>query len=280
MIRHSIFILTAAAILLASDLTLATELTVSTHTAAPAGFSVNSHLIQGERDAILVDAQFTLSEAAQVVQLVQSSGKQLKYIIVTHGHPDHFFGLEVLQHAFPDARIVATDAVIADIQDYGPKAIARWKPVFKEQIRDSFLTPKPINSTSLFLEGNEIQLLTMDGGESAHATVLWIPSTQALLTGDLTYNKVHLWLRENRPQGWLAILDRFEQLQPLAVYPGHGAPGGPNVIAADREYIETFVAATAVPATKEQAIAALKSKYSDYALPVVVEFSVGGRLEK
>ena len=280
MIPHSIAAVAAAAILLASELTSAAELSVRTHTAAPAGFSVNSHLIQGERDAILVDAQFTLSEAERVVKLVQDSGKRLKYIVVTHGHPDHFFGLEVLQRAFPDARVVATEAVIADIQDYGPKAIARWKPVFKEQIPDSFIVPTPVHSTSLFLEGNEIQLLTMDGGESAHATVLWIPSTQALLTGDLAYSNVHLWLRENRPQGWLAILDRFERLQPRAVYPGHGAPGGSELISANREYIEAFVAATAAPASKEQAIAALKSRYADYALPVVVEFSVGGRLEQ
>jgi hypothetical protein len=34
----------------------AAELTVTTHSASAAGFMVNSHLIAGERDAILLDA--------------------------------------------------------------------------------------------------------------------------------------------------------------------------------------------------------------------------------
>ncbi len=277
--RFSAVLASALLMLLMSGQALAGQLTVTTHTAAPAGFSVNSHLIQGEREAILVDAQLTLSEAAKVVEMVQGSGKQLKYIVVTHGHPDHFFGLGVLQQAFPTARIVATKAVIADIQDYGPRAIERWKPVFKDEIPDTFVTPAPVDATSLFVEGNEIQLLTMDGGESPHATVLWIPSTKALLTGDLTYNNVHLWLRENRPEGWLEILDRFERLYPLSVHPGHGPTAGPELMEANRGYIHAFVAATATPATKEEAAAKLKSRFADYALPVIVDFSVAGRLE-
>jgi len=273
------FVLAGALLALAGSIpALASELTVQTYTAAPGGFSVNSHLIQGERDAILVDAQFTLSEAAKVAEMVRSSGKQLKYIVVTHGHPDHFFGLGVLQQAFPQARVVATPAVIADIRDYGPRAIERWKPVFKDEIPDSFVTPAPLDATSLFIEGNEIQLLSMDGGESAHATVLWIPTTRALLTGDLTYHDVHLWLRENRPEGWLAILDRFAQLHPVSVYPGHGPVGGPELIDANRAYIQAFVAATAPPATKDEAAATLKAQFADYALPVIVDFSVAGRL--
>jgi glyoxylase-like metal-dependent hydrolase (beta-lactamase superfamily II) len=270
--------LVAAALSLAAAHAVAAELTVTTYTASPAGFSASSHLIQGERDAILVDAQFTSSEAAKLAEAVRSSGKRLTTILVTHGHPDHFFGLGVLQREFPQARIVATQPVIADIQEYGPQAIARWKPVLKDEIPDSFVTPQPTDATSLFIEGKEIQLLAMDGGESAHTTVLWIPRTRALIAGDLAYNQVHLWLRENRPEGWLAILDRFERLQPAAVYPGHGPAGGPELIAQNRAYIEAFLAATAAPATKADAGAALKAQYPAYALPVIVDFSVAGRL--
>lgn len=270
-------LLAAAALSCALSLSAA-ELTVTTYTASEAGFLVNSHLIAGEHDAILVDAQFLRSEAGKATEWVKASGKHLKYIFVTHGHPDHFFGLEVLQREFPDARIVADSAVIPDIQAVGPKAIAFWKPTFKDEIPDSFVTPQPVNATSLFVDGQEIQLLRFGPGESPHATVLWIPATQALLTGDLTYNKVHLWLRENRPEEWLAILDRLQGLQPASVYPGHGQDGGPEIIAADREYIGALLAATAPPATKQQAIATLKSRYPDYALPMIVEFSVSGRL--
>lgn len=257
----------------------AAELTVTTHSASLAGFMVNSHLIAGERDAILVDAQFIRSEAAKAIQMVKESGKNLKYILVTHGHPDHFFWLEDFQNAFPDARIVAAGDVIPDIESYGPKAIAMWKPVFKDEIPDSFVTPMPVNSTSLFLDGQEIQLHSLKDGESAHATAVWIPGSRALIAGDLAYNNVHLWLRENRLESWLALLDRLEKLKPATVYPGHGPVGGPEVLAADREYIQAFIAATAPPATKEEAMAKLKAAYPDYALPVIIEYSVAGRIK-
>jgi glyoxylase-like metal-dependent hydrolase (beta-lactamase superfamily II) len=264
--------------LLAAPHARAAGLTVTTYSASPAGFSVNSHLIAGEREAILVDAQFTLSEAARAVEHVQRSGKQLKLILVTHGHPDHFFGLGLFQKAFPDARIVATPEVIADIRDYAPKAIARWKPVFGDEIPDAFVVPEPITTTRLELEGHEIQLLAADRGESAHATLVWIPGSRALVTGDLAYGKVHLWLAENRPEGWREIIERLEQLQPVTVYPGHGAAGGVALLAENRAYIEAFVAATAPPATREQAIADLKARYADYGLPVILDFSVPARI--
>jgi glyoxylase-like metal-dependent hydrolase (beta-lactamase superfamily II) len=264
--------------LAATSPAVAADLTVTTYSASPAGFAVNSHLIAGERDAILVDAQFTLSEAARAVDFVKASGKQLKYILVTHGHPDHFFGLGLFQQAFPDARIVARPEVIDDIRDYGPKAIARWKPVFKDEIPDTFVVPQPITTDRLDLEGNSIRLLAADGGESAHATAVWVPGARALLTGDLAYNRVHLWLTENRPDGWLEILERFEQLEPLAVYPGHGPAGDARVLADNRAYIDAFLTATAPPATKDAAIATLKARYAEYALPVILDFSVPGRI--
>jgi glyoxylase-like metal-dependent hydrolase (beta-lactamase superfamily II) len=256
----------------------ATDLKVSTYSASAAGFAVNSHLIEGEREAILVDAQFALSEAAKAVEQVRRSGKRLKLILVTHGHPDHFFGLQLFRDAFPDARIVARPEVIADIEDYGPKAIARWKPVFKDEIPDTFIVPEPITDDRLTLEGKEIRLLSADQGESAHATVLWIPSIRALITGDVSYGKVHLWLAENRPEGWQEILRRLEELRPVSVYTGHGVNGDGSVLARNREYIDAFLAATAPPATKEQAIEALKAKYDDYALPVILDFSVPARI--
>jgi glyoxylase-like metal-dependent hydrolase (beta-lactamase superfamily II) len=98
------------------------------------------------------------------------------------------------------------------------------------------------------------------------------------LLADLTYNNVHLWLGENRPEGWLEILDRFQRLHPVSVYPGHGPSGGPELIAVNRAYIGAFVAATAAPATKEEAAAKPKTQFADCALPVIVDFSVAGRL--
>lgn len=75
-------------------------------------FPVTSTLITGEKDAVLVDAQFSVNDAKNLVKIIQDSGKSLKYIVITAGDPDYYFGLEPLVQAFPDAKVIATPEVV------------------------------------------------------------------------------------------------------------------------------------------------------------------------
>ena len=83
-----------------------TKLTTQVFAGSQNGFDVTSTLIAGDKEAILVDAQFTLAEAHRVVAMVLDSKKTLTTVYITHGHPDHYFGLEVIKAAFPKAKIV------------------------------------------------------------------------------------------------------------------------------------------------------------------------------
>src|SRR2546425_794101 len=69
-------------------------------------------LIYGERDAVLVDALFTVEQAHSLGEWVEAHGKHLTTIYLTHGHGDHFFGLGALLERFPTARALATPAVV------------------------------------------------------------------------------------------------------------------------------------------------------------------------
>src|SRR4051794_17806625 len=79
------------------------RLTTTVYTASPAGFLVNSTLVAGDKDAILIDAQFDLADAHRLVAMILESRKNLTTVYITHFHPDHYFGLVVLQQAFPRA---------------------------------------------------------------------------------------------------------------------------------------------------------------------------------
>jgi glyoxylase-like metal-dependent hydrolase (beta-lactamase superfamily II) len=71
------------------------------------GYDVNSTMIIGEKDMLVIDPQFSLSEAHKLAAEILESKKNLAVIYSTHPHPDHLFGLAVLKQAFPDAKIVA-----------------------------------------------------------------------------------------------------------------------------------------------------------------------------
>jgi glyoxylase-like metal-dependent hydrolase (beta-lactamase superfamily II) len=58
-------------------------------------------LITAERDAVLIDAALTPDDAEGVVEWIRATGKHLTTIYITHGHGDHFFGLNTIIAAFP-----------------------------------------------------------------------------------------------------------------------------------------------------------------------------------
>src|SRR6185369_2697939 len=84
------------------------KLTLTVHTGhGQVGYDVNSTLISGEKDLIVIDPQFSLSEAHKLAAEILESKKNLTTIYITHPHPDHLFGLAVLHQAFPEAKILA-----------------------------------------------------------------------------------------------------------------------------------------------------------------------------
>src|SRR5260370_20257822 len=72
---------------------------------------ISSTLISGKRDAVLVDTAITVDQNQKLVDWIAHSGKNLTAIYATHGHCDHFFGVNTIQKKFPKARLVATTEV-------------------------------------------------------------------------------------------------------------------------------------------------------------------------
>ena len=60
--------------------------------------------------------------------MVKNSKRTLKVIFITHAHPDHFLGLDVLADAFPDAEITA---VAEAIKENGPTLCGRMRTILK-----------------------------------------------------------------------------------------------------------------------------------------------------
>src|SRR6266852_448301 len=90
---------------------------------------ISSTLISGERDAVLVDTFITVEQNRALADWVAASGKNLTTIYATHGHGDHFFGVNTIQLRFPNARFVASREAISVMggQLSPPVLEAFWK---------------------------------------------------------------------------------------------------------------------------------------------------------
>lgn len=221
-------------------------LTVEVLRTSAGSLHVNSALIMGEREAVLVDPPFTLADAHRVAAMVLDSGRMLTHIFVTHDHPDHFFAMQVLAEAFPDARIVAHPVVVADIWRSLPFKVVRWSPGLGANGPAYPSAPQALAEDHIMLEGHELRVLGPMQGDHVHSTALWVPDIRALLPGDLVFNEVHLWLGEHDAAAvtrWSESVGQLLALNPAIVVAGHARPGLPDDVsglAFTRDYLAAW----------------------------------------
>src|SRR5580700_3496074 len=92
-------------------------------------FSVNSVIVEGDHEVMLVDAQLTKTSAERVLQEIKETKKPLSTIYITHEHADHFLGLEVFREAYPGVRIIANSAVTDRINKVYQEKVDKWKKI-------------------------------------------------------------------------------------------------------------------------------------------------------
>jgi glyoxylase-like metal-dependent hydrolase (beta-lactamase superfamily II) len=204
-------------------------------------------LLYGERDAVLVDTLLGQAENTELADWIASKGKTLRTIYITHGHPDHFFGLKLLMERFPEARAYAPPQVVAMMNRFvAPEMIANLKKRWPGQLPVELIAAEVLDSKSFELEGHEIHVIDTGHTDTDDTTALHVPSLDLVIAGDAVYNETHSFLFESDHAGrlaWLQAIDKIAALNPRAVIVGHGplAPdNSPRHIDATRQYIRDF----------------------------------------
>jgi glyoxylase-like metal-dependent hydrolase (beta-lactamase superfamily II) len=192
---------------------------------------VASVIITGKTDAVLIDAQWTLSNAHRVVAEILETGKYLKTIYVTHAHPDHYFGLGPIAGAFPEARVIALPDVARIINKQFFGKIEHWEEVIgKINVPRKAVNIEPITENYFELEGQRIEIIPQVMGDLRYNSVVWIPSIKTFYGSDVLFNQAHPFTCEvtaEERELWIQEIERFEALGAEVVIPGHQKPGMP-----------------------------------------------------
>jgi len=221
-------------------------LSIQRFTSSEPGAWSNSYLISGESEAILFDVFMLHSDATQIADRITKSGKTLKTVMISHAHPDHFMGLDVITEHFPHAQVVSTQNVVADITSDGPWIFSMLQGKLGPEGPTRLVIPEVLAEPVLNIECMQLEVVEFGEGESKHIAAVHIPSLKALLSADLVYNDAHLYLQERHLESWLTRLDELEVFAKdkiLTIYPGHGSGAGLELIAHTREYLHDFVEA-------------------------------------
>src|SRR5215469_4556562 len=215
-------------------------LRVHTYTAPDDGWAVNTHFVELRTQLIAIDAQYMIPYAKEALAYAATLGKPITRLYVTHYHPDHLlgaaaFGLPI--HALPEvkAKIVAVgDRVASEEHEKFPDAI----PSRAE--RPSII----VSPGSETIGGVRFEFLHLEHAETEHALMIGLPEQRILITQDLIYNGVHVFISERAFDAWAAGLQHYQAQPYEKILPGHGAPGGKeffdqmqNYLSASRELL-------------------------------------------
>ncbi len=195
------------------------------------GFEVASVVVMGKTDAVLLDAQWTLSNAHRVIAEITETGKQLKTIYVTHAHPDHYFGVGVIAEAFPSAKCVALPSVAGMINRQFFGKLDHWENVIgPTNVCRTTVNIESLNENFFELEGERIEIIPEVMGDLKYNTVVWIPSISTIYGSDVLFNQAHPFTCEvtaEERQQWIRDVERLEKMNAEVTIPGHQKPGMP-----------------------------------------------------
>jgi glyoxylase-like metal-dependent hydrolase (beta-lactamase superfamily II) len=193
------------------------------------GFEVASVIVTGKTEAVLIDAQWTLSNAHRVIAEILETGKYLRTIYITHAHPDHYFGLGTISEAFPEARVIALPSVATLINKQFFGKIEYWEKVIGVMnVPRKTAKIEPLVENYFQLEGERIEIVPEVMGDMKHNTVVWIPSIRTLIGSDVLFNQAHPFtceLTAEERQQWIRDIGRLEKLGAEVIIPGHQKPG-------------------------------------------------------
>jgi len=245
-------------------------------------FDVVATIVMGPKEALLWDTQYHLADARRLADRIAASGRHLRAIVISHPDHDHFAGAAAIVERFPGTPVYMTAKALEEYKRTAPPAFRNEKSRAPQMLPDSIVTPQPLPSMQLTVDGEKIEVIPDLTGDviTGVNSVLWIPSISTLLASDVIFNGVHAWLGSSDTTSraaWRASIKRIAALHPKVVVAGHkrdvSAPDTPDVLDAMDRYLADFDSLRKTSSDAPALYEAMKAKYPDYAVPNLLRYA-------
>lgn len=204
----------------------------------------NAGFVVTRDGVVVIDALASPAQGARLLATVRAITRQeVRWLVLTHHHPDHHFGAIVLRRAgakvaaHPDTRVLASEGGENNL-------IADWVRVVGLDAMRGFefanVPDRPVTAgDTLRLGGRTIVLGHPGPAHSAGDLTVWLPAERVLFAGDLLIEDGVTMVVDGDSRVLLRALDALDRLGARVVVPGHGAiPAAPGaLIARTREYV-------------------------------------------
>ncbi len=195
--------------------------------AANRNFISNAGFFVTDGGVVVVDALGSPVLATEMLaEIRRVTGQSPGFVVVTHYHADHIYGLQVLKNA--GATIVAHGAA----GEYLHSDTARKRLADSRQLMAPWVNQDTVLvAADRWLSGDETRLqvgsyeVLIHHAGPAHTPedlVVSVPKLGVLFTGDLVFSGRLPFVGQADSRRWVAALDRLIADPPRLVIPGHG----------------------------------------------------------
>ena len=201
----------------------------------------NNIIIEMKDYLIVVDANFPSGARATMADVKKISTKPVKYVFDTHHHGDHAYGNPVWTET--GVTTLAYKGVADEMKRYEPK---RWQESAKQRkdVADLHRTtaepPKQTFETDEFVLNDGARRVEFHFFGWAHTRgdgFVYLPKEQILCTGDAVANGPHNYTADGNIGNWPNVVRSAQKLKIARVLPGHGRPGGPEVLVGQASFM-------------------------------------------
>jgi len=207
------------------------------------GFISNAGVIVTGAGVVVFDALGTPSLAELLLKKIRAiTNEPVVRVIVSHYHADHIYGLQVFEAL--DAEILAP----AGAATYLESDNARQRLAERQFTLDPWVNAQTrlVIPSRYLEEGMQFRLgdvdFTVTVVGKAHSDgdlTLYVAPDRVLFSGDVIFQGRVPFLGDSDTRNWVAVLERMEREQLVALVPGHGGVADdPNAaISLTRRYL-------------------------------------------
>jgi len=189
-------------------------------------FISNAGVVIAPEGVVVIDALGSPALAERLVAEIRKiTDKPIEYVIVTHYHADHVYGLQVFKDlgakviAQEKGKLYLTSETAKLRLEVSREDLAPW---VDENTRIEAADIWVINDEQVMLSGWQFDLLKVGPAHTPDDLSVFVPAENVLFAGDLMFRGRIPFVGNADSAGWIASLERLMTLTPDVVVPGHG----------------------------------------------------------